>query len=53
LVRTRYVTFGYQEDKFYLVLKAPSDRFPADDAAFEKMLSRFRLGAMKGARSAR
>lgn len=43
VVRTRYVTFLHGTDKYYLLLRAPKDRFGSDDAAFEKLLAKFRF----------
>lgn len=41
--RTRYVTFDHRSDKYYVLLRAPVDRFPADDAALDKLLAHFRF----------
>jgi len=40
-VKTRYVTFNHAGTKYYLLLRAPSDRFPGDDSAFESLLAKF------------
>lgn len=47
-VRTRFVTFGHAGDKYYIVLRAPEERFASDDAEFERLLARFRFGSGLG-----
>lgn len=44
-VLTRYVTFNHGEDKYYFVLREPSDRFHDDEDAFERLLSKLRFGS--------
>ena len=41
--RTRYVTFNHGGDKYYLVLRAPRDRFAAEDRLFEELLESLRF----------
>ena len=43
MIRTRYVTFLHGADKYYLLLRSPKARFGSDDAAFEKLLGKFRF----------
>ena len=43
-VKTRYVTFNHAGDKYYFLLRSPSNRFPTDDLAFEGLLAKFRFG---------
>ena len=38
---TRYVTFNHGDDKYYLVLRSPSERFSADEDSFADLLKRF------------
>jgi len=42
-VLTRYVTFNRGEDKFYFVLREPSDRFGEGEDAFERLLAKLQF----------
>ena len=42
-VRTRYVTLNHSSDKLYMMLKAPRERFAAEDGLFETLLESLRF----------
>jgi hypothetical protein len=46
--KTRFVTFSHAGDKYYVVLRAPGNRFGKDDAALDKLLGKFRFGSALG-----
>lgn len=43
VIKTRFVTFNNGGDRYYLLLKSPGNRFPADDTKFETLLAKFRF----------